>query len=135
MNNELIYASLEKVSEAIGDITPLFYEKFFKRSPESYELMIHMDDGVRGKMMEEVYRLVMIDDFNAEQEYLNWEINNHEVAYSVRPEMYDDLFSALKDVVIEGMGASWNAAFDEAWNEKISALLGEIKPRFSSLTA
>lgn len=132
MSEELIYQSLEKVSESVGDITPLVYEKFFDQSPESHDLMLHMDEGVRGKMMDEVYRLIMVEDFTGESEYLNWEINNHEIAYSVLPQMYDDLFSALKQVISEGMGDEWNGDFDAAWSAKIEKLLGEIKPRFTS---
>ena len=132
MSEDLIVESLEQVVEIAGDISPACYEKFFARSPESHALMMHMDDIQRGKMMEEVYRLIMVEDYAAESEYLNWEINNHEIAYSVLPHMYDDFFIAFKETVREAMGAAWSDAFDTAWNIKIDQLLKEIKPRFNS---
>ena len=94
--------------------------------------MGHMDDLQRGKMMDEVYRLLMVEDFGAEAEYLNWEINNHEIAYSVMPDMYDDFFAALKETIQEVMGPDWNDDFDNAWSAKIDQLVSEIKPRFGA---
>lgn len=132
MSADLIYQSLEQAAETAGDITPECYEKFFSRSADSEALMMHMDDIQRHKMMEEVYRLIMVDDLASEAEYLNWEVNNHEIAYSVLPDMYDHLLLALKDTVAEVLDDAWNDDFEQAWRQQIDDLLGEIRPRFAS---
>ena len=131
MSEDLIVRSFELAVENAGDITPAVYEKYFARCPDSEALMTHIDELVRGKMMEEVYRLIMVEDYGEEEGYLNWEVDNHEMAYSVEPHMYESLFSALIDTVRESLGDEWNAEFEAAWQKRSESLCKEILGRFS----
>lgn len=126
----LVYRSFEIVSESGDDITPAVYDKFFARCPESKALMSHIDDIVRGKMMDEVYRILLADDFSDDQAYLDWEVRNHEDAYSVEVKMYGVLLDALAETVQEKMGADWNADYERAWTNKNATLMQEIEKRF-----
>jgi hemoglobin-like flavoprotein len=127
-----IYQSLELVAERSGDITEQVYQKYFASSPESGELMEYVDPGPRGKMIDEILRLVMVEDYHEEEGYLNWEVDNHEIAYSVKPEMYDPLFGALIDTVREAVGADWTDDMEEAWRTRTSSLRQEIIRRFGN---
>ena len=129
MTEDLVYTSFEIVAESAGDITPSVYEKYFARCPGSEALMTHIDNIVRGRMLDEVYRLLMLEGYTEEQGYLNFEVKNHKLAYSVQPHMYENLLIALKDVIEESLGPQWNDSFDNAWQSRITLLLTEIQTR------
>ncbi len=131
MTEDLVYHSMELVAECPGDISATIYEKYFARCPESEALMSHLDDLTRGRMMEEVYRLFMIDNYVQEEAYLNWEVKNHQVAYSVKPHMYANLFDAIVETIREALGEHWNTDFERAWQKRTNALLVEIHQRFA----
>jgi hypothetical protein len=124
-----VYRSLELAAESVGDLTPLVYEKYFNRCVGSAALMSHIDDIVRGRMLQEVMRLVMLADYSDEQQYLDFEVRNHRTAYSVEPHMYGNLLSALRDTVREAVDGNWNDSFESTWNDRIAALLSEIGAR------
>ena len=92
-------------------------------------ILSHIDDLVRGKMMEEVMRVLMVDDYKDEQSYLNFEVNNHALAYSVEPHMYKNLLDAVKAVVKETIADQWTDDFEKAWDDRIAALSHEIEIR------
>lgn len=124
-----VIESLEIAAENAGDINEQVYKRYFERCPGSEALMAHIDNLVRGKMLNEVLRLVMTPDYSEEQQYLDFEVKNHRFAYSVLPHMYTNLLSALRDTVRDAAGASWTTAHDRAWNERIDALASEIAAR------
>ena len=130
---DLVTESLELCAETGEDITPAVYEKYFAACPGSEALMSHIDDLVRAKMMAEVYRLIMLPNFNDEEGYLNFEVNNHALAYSVEPHMYNTLLYALSDTVAETMGDNWNQTYASAWEDRIDALTVEISSRVKQL--
>lgn len=127
--NDAVMESLELAADAAGDITGNVYDKYFSRCAGSAALMSHIDDIVRGRMLEEVVRLIMQADYSDEQQYLDFEVNNHKFAYSVEPHMYGNLLSALRDTVRESLGPSWNDRFEAAWSARTDALLKEIAAR------
>ncbi len=127
----VIAESLSLVAERAGDVTSVIYEKYFMRCPSAEEVMSHLDAQVLGKMMEEVYRLLMVNDYESENDYLNWEVSNHETAYNVEPHMYEEFFSAVIDSVREVMGSQWTPALERVWESKCEELRSEIARRFS----
>ncbi len=129
MTEDLVYTSFEIVAEKTGDIAPAVYKKYFARCPGSEELMTHIDDIVRGRMLDEVYRLMMNETYDEEESYLNFEVKNHKLAYSVQPHMYENLLAALKEVIAESLGNDWNDSFEQAWQSRIDLLLKEIQVR------
>ena len=127
-----VYQSLELLAEKDIDVTEQVYRKYFEVSPASGALMEYVDPGPRGKMMDEIFRLLMVEDYSEEEGYLNWEVDNHEIAYSVRPEMYEPLFGALIEAVKESLGADWSAEMERAWLDRTSTLRQEVLRRFHS---
>ena len=81
MTNALIEATLERVAVSASDFDQRCFERFFQMSEEGKSLMAHMDHVHRGKMMAEIYRLLLADKLEDEADYLNWEAKNHETAY------------------------------------------------------
>ena len=126
---DLVNASLETAAEIAGDITPAIYQRYFASCPGSEALMSHIDDLVQAKMMAEVYRLVMLPSYEDEAGYLNFEVDNHALAYSVEPHMYGNLLYALMDTVAEALGGRWTPDHKQAWDDRLEALLGEIDGR------
>ena len=116
--SELIAESLELLSESDADIYGKVYEHFFRMNPAAEELMIHMDELTRGRMLEEVTRLLMVDDLRAESAYVTFEYNNHKTAYSVESRMYRELFDAFAIAVKEVVGGAWRPEFDDAWTNR-----------------
>jgi hypothetical protein len=129
---DLVADSLEQTAEMAGDISPAIYKRYFARCPGSEALMSHIDELVRAKMMVEVYRLVMLPDYEEEAGYLNFEMDNHALAYSVEPHMYGNLLYALMDTVAETMGDAWNDNYKSAWEDRLELLLKEIHVRVAS---
>ena len=126
---DLVLKSFELTAETGTDITPLIYDKYFKSSPESVDLMSHIDELVRGKMMEEVFRLLMVENYQPEAKYLNFEIKNHESAYNVEPDMYIKLLDAVRVAVKDTLRSEWSIEYEEAWQGRISDLTNELLSR------
>jgi len=126
MSKDFVVESLELVAERSGDITPLIYKRYFERCPDSEVVISHLDEVTMGKMMDEVYRLLMVSDYVTESEYLNWEIANHESAYDVQPHMHNELFTAILEVVREALGLDWNTVIADAWETRCDNLQHEI---------
>jgi hypothetical protein len=129
MTEDLISTTFEMAAEIGGDLAPAIYANYFARCPGSQALMSHIDDIVRGKMLEEVYRLLMLSDYSGEQGYLNFEMKNHKLAYSVEALMYGNLLAAILDTVRDAIGDQWQPSFEAAWQQRINDLTLEIQHR------
>ena len=129
MTDDLISTTFEMAAEIGGDLAPAIYANYFARCPGSQALMSHIDDIVRGKMLEEVYRLLMLSDYSGEQGYLNFEMKNHKLAYSVEAHMYGNLLAAILDTVRDAIGDQWQPSFEAAWQQRINDLTLEIQHR------
>lgn len=123
-----VVESLEIAAEQIGDITVPVYQRYYRDCPDAHEVMAHVDQHMQGRMLDELLRLLMVRDFSQERGYLDFEVENHR-AYNVGPEMYPDLCRAVRMVVRDGLGDRWTAAFEDAWADRVSALLAEIDSR------
>lgn len=132
MTTDLVYHSFELVADKGVDITPMVYQKFFADCPEADVVMAHMDELVRGKMMDEIYRVLMAESFSSEAPYLDWEMANHQTAYLVPLDTYPCLLDAIVYVIKGSMGQRWNADYEIAWKAKNDALLAEVSSRYAN---
>jgi hypothetical protein len=126
-NNAALLESLERAAEKAGDIAPAIYDRYFERCPDSRAIMLHTDEHMRGRMLEEVYRLLMSEGVDAEREYLQFETTNHR-AYGAAPHMYENVLLAVRDVVRSVLGPDFSLAMAESWDTRVNDLLGIIKP-------
>lgn len=124
--------SLELASGRTEDLSPAVYARYFARCEGSQTLMSHVDDGVRGKMLNEVIRLMMEPTLETEATYLDFEVDNHRRAYMVEPHMYENLFTALRDTVKETVGSDWTPEMEAAWHERLTELDEAITQRYPS---
>ena len=121
-----LIASLELASERAGDLTPMVYARYFEKCPESRELMWHLDQLVKGKMLAEIFRLLMESDLDSEDAYLDFEVRTHQQSYGVLGHMYDNLMAALAEAVAEVLDSDWTQDFAAAWEVRTKALLQAI---------
>jgi len=124
-----ISTSFELAAEKSEDITDIIYEKYFTACPGSEALMSHIDQGVKGKMLQEVIRLIMVEDYTQEEQYLNFEVKFHQGSYSVERHMYGNLLHSVHAAIKELIDGDWTEAFEDAWKDKIALLGQELEKR------
>lgn len=128
---ELVTESLARAAELGGDPAAAIYARYFSICPESHELMGHVDMHMQGRMLTEVFRLLMADDATADEAYLQFETRNHS-GYGVRNHMYANLLTAVRDTVRATLGDEWRDAYAASWNDRIDALLKQLDSAMSS---
>lgn len=124
-----VYRSLELAAETVGDIVPTVFERYYRDCPDAAELMSHMDQHMQGRMLDEVLRLVMTENYADDDVYLNYEVKNHRLSYGVQNSMYPALFAAVQGTVRDAVGARWSEEFESAWQHRLQSLLAEIEAR------
>lgn len=127
--NTRISAQFERVAVLHEDIAAPVYARYFAADPAASALMAHMDHLTRGRMLNEVLRLLMDWDATSDGAYLDFEVRNHQWAYRVEPGMYGALLTAVRDTVADVLGAEWHADMARDWNARIDLLVREIAAR------
>ena len=122
--SELLVTSLEMAADKMDDITEQVYALYFKASPESRDLMGHMDMLMCGRMLNEVITLIIMPDNDLEVT-LKFEVKTH-AANGVDLNMYLLLFNALHSVIRTTVGDGWNPEIESAWKERVDYLCGVI---------
>lgn len=128
---DTLIATLENAATAVPDFYGLAFERYFELCPDSRDLMLHTDDLMRGRMMEQVVTLLMDGDVGGLEVYFKFEVGNHE-AYGAKPHMYAHLFQACEDVAKEHCTLPWGSEEDVAWAKQRRVLL-ELIGRYSSV--
>lgn len=118
--------SLEICAERAGDIVPDIFADFFKRDDGARQLMEHSDQLMQGRMFESVLELLMNDELFGEDSYLDWELDNHLVAYAATPGMYQSFFDSIVQVVRDGLGDDWNERYAAAWQTRIDKIMERV---------
>jgi len=126
-----LHRSLELAAERGGDIYPAIYDAYFARCAGSRDLMQLTDVYMRGRMLDSLFELVMADDIGEQFTYLRYETKNHST-WGVQSHMYDNLLTAVRDVVRDACGGDWTPAMAAAWDARIAAIVAEIR---AALTA
>jgi hypothetical protein len=117
---DLIAESFEVIEH---DLNSDVFARYFELSPASGTLMRYTDEYMRGRMLEQVYQLMLGEaDFEA---WLDFELGNHR-EYGVTDDMYSHLFAALHQVTREHAGAQWRAEWEQAWHTRVDELLAFI---------
>ena len=127
-----ILNSFEIAAEKTNDLTESIYKRCFANCPGSEELMQHIDIGVRGKMIQEVLRLILVENYDNEEGYLNFEVKYHKESFKVQKHMYSNLLNAVHAVLKESIQADWTEEFEFAWKRRIGNLVNEIENRHAA---
>ena len=126
-NQDIIEQSLELAAEVLDDFSGSVYKRYFDLQPDAEDLMSHIDDIVRGKMVAEIIRLIFVENYQEETDYLRFETKTHADSYFVKADMYPDLLTALVASVKEGAGDIWEASVAQAWQTKQEDLLAALR--------
>lgn len=124
MNQPLITVidSLEKSAEKGNDLRELIYARFFSGSEDATTLMSHCDSHMLGRMLEQVYAILMDEDLQNDSAYFQWEVSNH-LSYGVTREMYEPFLAAVHEAMRNDLGESWSSDYEQAWQARINEIL------------
>lgn len=124
LNAELLDQSLQLVLERRPDFTPLFYEKLFKRYPESKPLFADTKLDEQQKMLQEAI-VSVVDNAND----AGWLEDNltamgrRHVHYGVTEEMYPWVGECLLATLAEIAGDDWSEEIENAWADAYDAIV------------
>lgn len=128
VEQDLIERVLECAAEDDPALNETIYKNFYQATPDGEQLMSHIDEGVRGKMMAEIYRLFLTDSVAASDgDYLLFETKTHANSYFVRPEMYGVLSDALLQTLRLSAARVWSPAVETAVSQRLKALTKAIE--------
>ena len=127
VEQELIERALECAAEDDPELNNLVYRNFYEAMADAGQLMSHVDEGVRGKMMAEIYRLLLADDVaTSDSDYLVFETKTHANSYFVRPEMYRLLSDVLLQTLRLSAARVWGPAVEAAVSRRLNAMTTAI---------
>ena len=127
VEQELIERALECAAEDDPGLNETIYKNFYEAMPDAEQLMSHVDEGTRGKMIAEIYRLLLAEDVAASDgDYLMFETKTHANSYFVLPEMYN----VLSDVFLQTLRLSaarvWGPAVEASVSRRLNAMTTAI---------
>jgi len=120
---EVIQRCFEVVAELDADMTNEVYRKFSEASPEAIQYIEDMDERTRGRMLDQVYTLLMGE---SENEYLKFETRMHE-GYGANSGFYQSFLLAVKASVQEVLNGSWSSVEDAAWTDMINEIIVKVE--------
>ncbi len=127
VEQELIERVLGCAAEDDPELNETIYKNFYQAMPDAEQLMSHVDEGVRGKMMAEIYRLFLSDSVAASDgDYLVFETKTHANSYFVRPDMYGVLGDVLLQTLRLSAARVWSPAVEAAVSQRLNALTTAI---------
>ena len=121
-----LHRSLELAAERGGDVYPAIYDAYFARCAGSRDLMQLTDIYMRGRMLDSLFELLLADDIAEQFAYLRFETKNHST-WGVQSHMYDNLLTAVRDVVRAACAGDWTPTMAVAWDARIAAIVAEIR--------
>ncbi len=131
---EVVKATLPAVGGAIGEITPLFYQKMFAAHPELKRNLFNRGNQAQGDQQRALagsiaaYATMLVDDTIPEPADLLARIANKHASLGVIAEQYDivhkHLFEAIVEVLGEAVTPEVATAWDEVYWDMARALIG-----------
>jgi len=121
-DNEIIYQCLEAVADSQTDIAPAVYASVSEKMPGMDQHIGFMDSRMRGRMLDQIYKLLLGDVDNG---YLEFEARMHQ-GYGADLAQYRGILDAVKDAVSNVLSDTWSAAEETAWNRSIDHIVGDI---------
>ena len=121
-----ITESLEICAARGEDILPAVFEQFFATDRQAHELMHHPDRHMQGRMLEATLELFMSEEHFGPGNYLDWELDNHLIAYGATPDMYRSLFASITDVIRHAVAQDWRPEHEAAWQDRIERIMAQV---------
>ena len=109
---DLIERTLERISEAAGDITPRVYRTFFDRRPDAKSYFTSEHSMALGHMLTDVF-MTLIDEANR-GDYVpvlvESTLADHDAKGVKDASLYTDFMASLRDTVTEVLEDDWPEA-------------------------
>ena len=121
-DREVLHNCFEQLANINTDITAAVYAGLNARMPVANQHMDYMDDRMKGRMLDQVYKLLLGE---VDPDYLAFETKMHK-GYGADTALYRGLLCAVKDAVSDALGERWSADDDCAWDRSIERILSEI---------
>jgi len=121
-DTEVICQSLEALAKNDTDIATLVYASFSEKMPDADQHIGIMDSRMRGRMLDQIYKLLMGD---VDGGYLEFEAGMHR-GYGAGLDQYRGILEALKDAVSSVLSDAWSADQEVAWTRTIERIIGDI---------
>jgi hemoglobin-like flavoprotein len=120
----VITDTLERVTERIGDPTPLIFERLFAEMPEVEALFIRDKGGlVRGQMFQVTMESLL--DYLGDRSYganlIQIERVNH-LGLGVEPALFDRFYLTVMATFKAVLGPDWTAEMETAWRRVVDEL-------------
>ena len=127
VEQELIERVLECAAEDDPGLNETIYKNFYEAMPDAEQLMSHVDEGTRGKMVAEIYRLLLAEDVAASDgDYLMFETKTHANSYFVLPEMYNVLSDVFLQTLRLSAAREWSPTVEAAVSRRLNSLARAI---------
>ena len=121
-----ITESLEICAARGEDILPAVFEHFFAADRQAHELMQYSDRHMQGRMLEATLELFMSEEHFGPGNYLDWELDNHLIAYGATPDMYRSLFASITHVIRRAVAQDWRPEHEAAWHDRIERIMAQV---------
>lgn len=122
-DKEIIHRCFEEVAQSGVDITPAVYEKFTEAMPQVNQHIDFMDNRMRGRMLDQIYKLLLED---IDSDYLKFETDMHR-GYGADSALYRGILEAVKGCMRDSLGENWSKEYESAWDRSIDSLVEEIQ--------
>jgi len=120
---ELIERSIEALAEAVEDISPQVYDRFFAKHPETRALF--GDELGRSRMLHEVLWTCL--DLAKSRSYVPISIasiaSDHTTYGDIPLRLYRDFLDDFLQEMAELLGSSWTPDVDAAWRRQAGGIL------------
>jgi hypothetical protein len=127
VEQELIERVLECAAEDDPRLNETIYKNFYEAMPDAEQLLSHVDEGTRGKMIAEIYRLLLAEDVAASDgDYLMFETKTHANSYFVLPEMYNVLSDVFLQTLRLSAAREWSPTVEAAVSRRLNSLARAI---------
>jgi hypothetical protein len=127
VEQELIERVLECAAEDDPGLNETIYKNFYEAMPDAEQLLSHVDEGTRGKMIAEIYRLLLAEDVAASDgDYLMFETKTHANSYFVLPEMYNVLSDVFLQTLRLSAAREWSPTVEAAVSRRLNSLARAI---------
>ena len=119
-----IQRSFELAADRCGDLTPLVYERLFRKHPEAQKMFrTEGSDLVKGSMLAMAIEAIL--DFAGERaghfRMIACEVLSHD-AYGTPRELFFGFFGIIAETLRDLLGEDWSPQTDEAWQKLLADL-------------
>lgn len=128
---DLLQSSFEQVCGQKEDFAAAFYNRLFKKFPQTQSLFASTDMKRQQNVLMAALGMVINTLRNGEQEQLASvlrELGQRHSTYGVNPEHYQMVAAALLETFADFFGSAWTWELHNAWTEAYGAIVSLMMP-------